>query len=325
MRTIKINFCDFWGDFNPVDNFIIRALRERYAVEISDNPDYLFFATFGIRHLDYKCVKIMFTGENLVPDFNVADYAMGFDWLSFGDRYMRLPLYLIRDNFRQLPPPPNGLQICEEEAVNRKFCSIVCSNAKLASPHRETFFKLLSQYKQVDSGGRLWNNVGGPVADKQAFLGQYKFNIAFENSATYGYTTEKILDAMTANSIPIYWGNPIVDKDFNPKAFINICDYASMEEAVKRVIELDCNNDLYMQMLTQPKVANPAIFHWQEELAAFLANIIEKPMDKAKYTTDYGMVKLHVRDIKCATFFGHKMKVYKLMAARHKMKERFHL
>ena len=78
----------------------------------------------------------------------------------------------------------------------QKFCSMVVSNAQVSNPIRERFFRLLSEYKQVDSGGRLWNNVGGPVADKQKFIGGYKFNIAFENSAVLGYTTEKIMDAI---------------------------------------------------------------------------------------------------------------------------------
>ena len=69
----------------------------------------------------------------------------------------------------------------------QKFCSMVVSNAQVSNPIRERFFRLLSEYKQVDSGGRLWNNVGGPVADKQKFISGCKFNIAFENSAVWIY------------------------------------------------------------------------------------------------------------------------------------------
>lgn len=173
-RTIRINFVDFWGDFNVKENFIIRTLRQRYNVKLSDNPDYLFFGTFGNRHLDYDCIKIMFIGENIAPDFNLCDYALGFDFIQFDDRYMRLPLYCTYDCFaslaqRRLPS--------DEMLLDRKFCSMVVSNNRHASPHRERFFKLLSEYKQVDSGGRLWNNVGGPVSDKLEFVAQYKLSL----------------------------------------------------------------------------------------------------------------------------------------------------
>lgn len=321
MQTIKIQFTDFWGDFNPTDNFIVRALKRHYNVELSEQPDYLFYATFGINHLRYNCVRIMFTGENLVPDFNVADYGMGFDHLQFGDRYLRLPLYLLRNNFPLLQHPQ---PLSDAEALGRKFCSIVCSNARWASPHRERFFRLLSQYKQVDSGGALWNNVGGRVPDKQAFLSQYKFNIAFENSSTWGYTTEKILDAYTANSVPIYWGNPVVERDFNRESFVNISDYRTMEEAVERIVALDNDDDAYLKMLHAVKPADEGMFDWEDRLADFLQAIVEKPLDKARYTDGYGMVQLHIRDMRCARLFGQKLRLYKAMAAYQKLRNKLH-
>lgn len=35
----------------------------------------------------------MYTGENQVPDFNICDYAIGFHYIYFQDRYIRFPLY----------------------------------------------------------------------------------------------------------------------------------------------------------------------------------------------------------------------------------------
>ena len=99
---IKIKFVDFWGGFNPHDNFITNVLKRNYEVLVTDSPDYLFFSVFGYSHLKYNCVKILFIGENIVPDFNLCDYAMGFDFLDFGDRYMRLPLFMVFDSFKEL-------------------------------------------------------------------------------------------------------------------------------------------------------------------------------------------------------------------------------
>ena len=137
MKPLKIKFVDFWGDFNPHSNFIVDALKENYELVWSDSPDYLFFSTFGYAHLRYNCVKIMFVGENIVPDFNLCDYAMGFDFLNFGDRYMRLPLFLIRDNFKELSMAKG---FSPEKVLDRKFCSIVVSNSQVSNPIRERFF-----------------------------------------------------------------------------------------------------------------------------------------------------------------------------------------
>lgn len=319
MKKIKIKFVDFWGEFNPNDNFIANTLHLAYDYELSETPDYLFFSTFGHTHLQYNCVKILFVGENITPDFNVCDYALAFDYLEFGDRYMRLPLYLTRNNFKDFKP---AYDFTAEHVLNRKFCSIVVSNGQMANPIREEFFKRLSRYKQVDSGGRLWNNVGGPVADKHQFISQYKFNIAFENSRRNGYTTEKVVDAMIANSLPIYWGDPLIGRDFNLNSFIDISSYPNIDAAVERIIELDRNDDLYLETLHQPWINDMAMFHWQEHLLSFLSNIIDKPLEEARYLSDYGMLKLYRRNAQYANFLGNRLKINKLLSAIQTLRSR---
>jgi hypothetical protein len=115
---------------------------------------------------------------------------------------------------------------------------------------------LLSRYKRVDSGGKVRNNIGAIVADKMAFLRRYKFSIAFENSQHPGYTTEKILHALTAGSIPIYWGNPRIAEDFNPRAFINCHDYRNMQDVVAAVRAVDEDENLYRAFLAEPYFPN---------------------------------------------------------------------
>lgn len=311
MRTLKIQFVDFWYGFDPNNNFITNALNRDHKIVVTDTPDYLFFSVFGYSHLKYNCVKIMFVGENIVPDFNLCDYAMGFDYLTFGDRYMRLPLFLTCFNFKDLLQDKKW---GAEKLLNRKFCSIVVSNINLSNPIRERFFRLLSEYKQVDSGGRQWNNVGGPVQDKQEFISNYKFNIAFENSAVRGYTTEKIMDAMTANTLPIYWGNPWIGKDFNERSFINVNAFSSLEEAVQRIVELDTNDEQYLNIMKEPWVEDLSIFNWENKLKVFLTNIIEKPLTEARYLVDDGIQKLHKQNMKTLAFANEKLKIPRLIA-----------
>ena len=127
------------------------------------------------------------------------------------------------------------------------------------------------------------NNVGGPVEDKLAFQSEYKFCIAFENSIGEGYTTEKLIEAMMSSSIPIYWGDPSVVKEFNPDSFINVSDYDSLEEVVQEVIRLDHDDKAYLEKLNQPWVrpcdgAYDSLIHFREILSDFLSEIVEHPM-----------------------------------------------
>lgn len=284
-KDIAIKFVDHYKGFDDENNYITFILSEKYNVIISDNPTYLFFSVFGYEHLEYDCVKIFYTEENLTPDFNYADYAIGFDHLTLSDRYIRIPLYVIYDAFPKLK---NKKEIDREKVLNRKFCSFVYSNNKFSDSVRSDFFHILSKYKHIDSGGKLLNNMNGRVADKLDFIKDYKFNIAFENSVHEGYTTEKIMEPMSVNSIPIYWGNPSISKDFNPKSFINTANFETLEALAEYVAYLDQNDDAYLEMLFEPWVLDENIFFWRDRLKDFLSNIIDQDPLKAKRIPQYG-------------------------------------
>jgi hypothetical protein len=102
----------------------------------------------------------------------------------------------------------------------------------------------------------LLNNIGSPIGgtplDKLEFLRRYRFNLAFENEAIPGYTTEKICEAMQARCIPIYWGSSRIHEEFNPLSFVNYMDFPNTEAFVDRIREIDQNDELYMQYLQQP-------------------------------------------------------------------------
>lgn len=67
-----------------------------------------------------------------------------------------------------------------------------------------------------------------------------------------GYTTEKICDAMAVRSIPIYWGNPDIHRDFNPKSFVNLHDFSSIDDAIEYIVALDRDDELYRKVLAEP-------------------------------------------------------------------------
>ena len=247
-KKIKIDFSDFWGGFDKTDNYFYNLLKEEFDVEISSNPDYLFFSLFGNQHQNYNCIKIFYTGENVAPPLGYCQYSFSFDYLDDSRNY-RLPHYLLYDGYYELV----RTKVIEESMSNRKFCNFVASNGDCQE--RNHLVQELSKYKKVDCGGRWMNNIGGPVSDKRKFQSEYKFSIAFENNAYRpqhpGYTTEKIMEPMTVNSIPIYWGNPKIDLEFNTKSFVNFYDFKSENDMIEYIIELDKDDNKYLEMLNQ--------------------------------------------------------------------------
>ena len=55
-------------------------------------------------------------------------------------------------------------------------------------------------------GWEDWPSYRGPARDKLATLRAYAFNLCFENCDEDGYITEKIIHAMMAGCVPLYWG-----------------------------------------------------------------------------------------------------------------------
>jgi len=295
-KQIRIKFVDLFDNFSPDTFFLYKLLKERYEVILSDTPDYVFYSVFGNEHLNYTdSVLIFWTGENQCPDFNECDYAIGFEHLTFGDRYLRYPLYL---SFKDYPLILTKHQV-DENILSRKslFCSFVYSNTN-ASPLRKQFYDLLSAYKPISSGGKYLNNIGGsPVPDKLVFEQQAKFSIAFENASHSGYTTEKIMQSFAAGTVPVYWGDPSVTESFNAKSFINCQDYPSLEAVVEEIKRLDQDDAAYLEMLRRPAMVNPNEKQETDaQLRRFLYNIFDQPLSEAKrFSRDYwnAHIRLH--------------------------------
>jgi hypothetical protein len=246
---IKLKFTDFPKDFDLNDNYFTRVLSNNFDLIISDEPDYLIYSVYGCEHLKFNCVKIFYTGENTAPNFNICDYAIGHQHIAFDERYLRWPLYNLYEKSLDLAKKKH---IISKDLLNAKikFCNFIYSNNQ--QKFRNEFFSLLSKYKKIDSGGRLFNNIGYYVKDKFSFQSKYKFTIAFENSYGNGYTTEKILDAFASGTVPIYWGNPMIYKDFNPKSYINVHNFEDINDLILHIKEVDNNSSLFESYIRAP-------------------------------------------------------------------------
>ncbi|TPH53451.1 fucosyltransferase [Helicobacter pylori] len=283
---LKIAVANWWGD-KEIKEFkksvLYFILSQRYKIILHSNPNETSDLVFGNplgqarKILSYQNAKrVFYTGENEVPNFNLFDYAIGFDELDFRDRYLRMPLYyaslhykaelvndttspykIKTDSLYALKKPShcfekNHPNLCtvvdgKTDPLKRGFASFVASNPN--APKRNAFYDALNSIEPVTGGGSVRNTLGYNVKNKSEFLSQYKFNLCFENSQGYGYVTEKIIDAYFSHTIPIYWGSPSVAQDFNPKSFVNVCDFKDFDEAIDYVRYLHTHPNAYLDML----------------------------------------------------------------------------
>ena len=136
------------------------------SIERDDqNPEYLIFCdeNFGTNNRNYdsnKVKKIFYTGENRRAWNYECHHAITFDHMD-GPQFFRLPLYAVENwvNTTKL----GWVDLTKFRRTMRAkdktgFCSFVVRNG--GCPERNNIFNLLNQYKTVDSGGPLFNNIG---------------------------------------------------------------------------------------------------------------------------------------------------------------------
>jgi len=265
MKTLRIQFLHFWKGFDYKRRFAF--LLRHYHLEITDKPDFVVFSTYvdGTRvkrmpRVRTNAVRVFYAPENVRPDMKRCDYAFSYfhEDAVGSDRHFRLPSYVLRlwDNGytgeHLIKGNLDPSRILREKT---RFCNFIYSNRHARVRNR--FFRRLSRYKRIDAAGSVYNNIGyrlpRGVQNKLDFIRRYKFTIAFENVSSPGYTTEKVVEPMLVHSLPIYWGDPEVGRDFNPKSLINYYDCGrNLDDVVEKVIAVDRDDDLYAQYIREP-------------------------------------------------------------------------
>ena len=272
---LKLFFTDFWDVWNPEDNYFSNILRKKYDVVItSENPDILIYSWEGKNFLNFDCIRIYYTPENwLMPKYSECDFSMSFEYWKDA-RNLRLPNYVLY-NIHADQLDKRRIDIEKTIAAKIGFCSMLVSNPNTIC--RNDFFYKLSKYKPVSSGGNHLNNIGGRVKNKYLFIKDYKFNLCFENAQHPGYTTEKLPEAMSCNTIPLYWGNPLIEFEFNTKSFFNYNDYDSENDMIDDIIDHDKDDTKYYKKFIEPWFDNNNPNQYFDDLRTlkFLVDIFE--------------------------------------------------
>jgi hypothetical protein len=225
-------------------------LEDKFIIEYNkDNPDYLIFNVFGNQHLNLKyknAIKIAVLTENRIPDLNEVDYALGHAHISYLDRYFKYSIFMWMsyDHIKEIR------EEVLKSPIRTKFCAAVISNGYWAH-FRSKFLNELNKYKKVDMGGRYRNNIGGRVKNKTTFFSSYKFSLAMENSNGDGYISEKLIQSFYSGTIPIYYGDYLIDEYINPKAYILIKGEKDIEAKIEYIKSIDKDDEKYKSILRE--------------------------------------------------------------------------
>lgn len=196
---------------------------------------------------------------------NHADFERCFTWHPGwidGDRYFRL------DFANPLLRPRQGASF-----EQRKLATLVAGNKSSRHPlelyservatirwfernapadfdfygigwDRRRFAGPLKPFNRVDvlakAAARSWPSWRGATEDKLATLSEHRFTICYENAREIpGYVTEKLFDAFSAGTVPVYWGAPDISERVPRDCFIDRRDFQSHADMVDRLRTMD--------------------------------------------------------------------------------------
>ena len=98
----------------------------------------------------------------------------------------------------------------------------------------------------------------GPVKSKFTALSQARFSICFENARDIrGYLTEKIFDCLFAGCVPIYWGDPEVEKAIPKNCFIDFRQFQSYQALYNYLKNLSAQDYQAYQLAGQQFLVSP--------------------------------------------------------------------
>ncbi len=205
--------------------------------------------------LDQNCLRILIKGEPVDQYYNNYDICIGNNK---------------QENIINIPYPFMLFSLNERRKINKKynikFCDkkICCFMYSIDYQHRVDIFNKFNNRIQVDSLGKSCKNTSiqdtrSIYNDKETYndiaveiYSKYKFVLAIENTIKSSYFTEKIINPILANSIPIYYGTEDAFQIINKERVIYFNDYDNIDSLIDYIIYLSNNEQEYYKIISKP-------------------------------------------------------------------------
>ncbi len=104
-----------------------------------------------------------------------------------------------------------------------------------------------------------------------------------ENSEGDGYTSEKINQSFISGTIPIYYGDYMIDEFYNPKSYILIRGERDIKKKIEYIKSIDNNDYLYEEILKSNILVSSSnnMIIYKRELTNFFSHIFSQKKFKA--------------------------------------------
>jgi hypothetical protein len=293
MKTVFIN--GFWSGFAEETDgvhfgFFKNILTSVFETDIHittniSEADILLESFFQSSAFFAKqwAYSIFFSGEGTISipnHIHKYSYVMGTlpnrDILqSIGSRYIPCPLYIAYEYSK-----PAHYATSITTIPPKSICSIISSEASQyrINKRREFVEYLTSQQIPIDFGGSYKNNIGFKVQGQYyeqpilEFQKQYRIVCAFENCCIDDYITEKIINALRANTIPLYLGSDKIGSYINENRIIKV-DTNNFSGCLEEIHKLLTDDAYWLKKINEPIFVKP-ISVIMEEIAIAMKKLL---------------------------------------------------
>ena len=111
------------------------------------------------------------------------------------------------------------------------MCSLIAS-AKRDSAGHKLRHAIVDWVRETDQDVEIMGRGYTPFEEKSDGLAPYRYSVVIENVQEENYFSEKLLDAVFCNTVPIYWGCPNIEQFVDPTGMIRCNSEAEVKAAV---------------------------------------------------------------------------------------------
>lgn len=135
-----------------------------------------------------------------------------------------------------------------------QMCSLIAS-AKRDSAGHKLRHEMVEWARDTGQDVAVMGRGYTPFDAKAEGLAPFRYSIVIENVQEKNYFSEKLVDSVLCNTVPIYWGCPNLDRFIDPTGIIQCNTAAQMQEAVQAMSIADYAARLPALQALQPALA----------------------------------------------------------------------
>ena len=123
------------------------------------------------------------------------------------------------------------------------MCSLIASGKRDLTGH-QLRHQIVDWVRRDNHPVEIMGRGYTPFEQKADGLAPFRYSIVIENVQETNYFSEKLVDAVLCNTVPIYWGCPNLERYFDPEGIIQCNSADDIQRAVRAMSEDDFQSRL---------------------------------------------------------------------------------